>query len=139
MPLLTAKDLAKPVFERRNANRETYREIYRTISDRIGRTHRNGCTETVAEVPEFVLGRPVFNHAHAIRYVVEKFQRGGLKVVARGGVLHIEWGSAIQKLLKRQRRLDRDKRRKIREAKRDRARRKNETLSDRLRRINAQL
>jgi hypothetical protein len=137
--LLTARDLAKPVVERSTQNRETYRLIYKSISDHIRRKHESGGTETVVDIPEFVLGRPTFKHSHAARYVTEKLQRGGLRVQGTGGILHVEWGTSIQKLLRRQRRLAHETRRAKRRATRESKRRQTETLSDRLARLNSRL
>ena len=78
--------------QRAQVNHETYKTILARAYERIKR--RAGANFSCLDfpVPPFVPGRPVFAHAHAVRYVTEKLRRGGFGVEDRGdGTLHVDW------------------------------------------------
>ena len=94
--MLSVDDLCKPILERAKTNHETYKLVYTQCVDHIKRKHEAGCTITLYQVPDFVLGRPLFTHAHAIRYIAEKLRRGKFDVQVDGPVLHIDWEARIK-------------------------------------------
>lgn len=95
--MLTVAHLSKPILDRSVLNHQTYKSIYEACVQHIKRKHATGCTITLFEVPAFVLGRPLYTHAHAIRYVAEKLRRGKFDVKEDGAMLHIDWGASLKK------------------------------------------
>lgn len=95
--MLKLSDLAAKDLERAKRNHETYKLIYSKVSALITTQHDTGNTSLLYDVPAFVLGRPMFNHAHAVRYVKEKLLKGGFRVEQLGCTLHVSWKTAPDK------------------------------------------
>ena len=75
--------------------------LYGGCSAHIKRKHMAGCTTTIYNVPEFVPGRPTFDHSHAVRYVTEKLRRGGFDVLPDdNGVLAIDWSKGVRRAMR---------------------------------------
>jgi len=92
--MLSVTDLRKKDLERSRINHETYKHIYQGCVNHIQRQHAAGNSFTVCTIPSFVVGRTPYTHSHAIRYCVEKLERGGFLVTtddATPGVLVVDW------------------------------------------------
>src|SRR5210317_1716370 len=89
--MLKLSDLEAKDKERAKRNHETYKMIYSKVSTLITTQHETGNSSLVYDVPAFVLGRPMFNHGHAVRYVRDKLLKGGFKVDEMGCTLHVSW------------------------------------------------
>jgi hypothetical protein len=124
--MLSVDDLCKPLLKRALINHETYKILYTECIQHIKRKHESGCTITLYHVPDFLLGRPIYTHAHAIRYITEKLRRGNFDVIVDGSVLHIDWDARIKEVCRRKTKKPPAKKR---------APRKEEPLSVRLQRL----
>jgi hypothetical protein len=80
MTILSVKELDKKSLERAKVNHDTYRYIYDLCASQIRRQNDAGNTQTIYTIPAFVIGRTPYTHSHAIRYTVEKLERGGFHV-----------------------------------------------------------
>lgn len=89
--MLKLSDLEAKDKERAKRNHETYKMIYSKVTTLITTQHETGNSSLVYDVPAFVLGRPMFNHAHAVRYVRDKLLKGGFRVEQMGCTLHVSW------------------------------------------------
>jgi hypothetical protein len=90
--MLTVGDVRDIRVQRAQVNHETYKSIVLRLYERIKRRAAAGFTSLEFAVPPFVPGRPVFEHAHAVRYATEKLQRGGFGVKdTGGGMLEVDW------------------------------------------------
>jgi len=91
----TVNDVQKIVTEKSQTNRETYKELLglceRKIRHAISFDKRAKSTTFV--LPPFIIGKPVYNKDHAVRYIVEKLARGGFKATAKDDnhSIFIEW------------------------------------------------
>jgi hypothetical protein len=92
--MLKLSDLAAKDLERAKRNHDTYKMIYAKVSALITTQHDTGNSSLLYDVPAFVLGRPMFNHTHAVRYVKEKLLKGGFRVEQMGCTLHVSWKTA---------------------------------------------
>ena len=77
------------------ANHESYRMIYSNLAKNLkdfARSNPNA-TAFMFEVPPFILGRPLYERSHAVRYVFEKAIRHGYNVsqAANGATLVLDW------------------------------------------------
>jgi len=91
----TVDDVKKIVTEKSQTNRETYRELLGLCERKIRHTisfdkRAKGVTFVL---PPFIIGKPVYNKDHAVRYIVEKLIRGGFQATARNEnhSILIEW------------------------------------------------
>jgi hypothetical protein len=103
MGTLKVGDLTSRDRERVKKNHETYKMLYKQCVDHIRRLNDMGTTSTTYFVSEYVLGRPLFTHSHAIRYIVEKLERGKFYVEVDPVSKHliIDWGAEKQKQVRR--------------------------------------
>lgn len=100
--MLSVDDLCKPMIARSNMNHETYKMLYTQCIDHIKRKHESGCTITIFNVPGFVLGRPIFTHTHAVRYVAEKLCRGKFDVKVDGPLIYVDWEARIKEACRKE-------------------------------------
>jgi hypothetical protein len=81
--------------ERSMVNHESYRIIYSTLAKNLRHFARSNPNSTAFkfEVPPFILGRPLYDRAHAVRYVFEKAVRHGYSVsqTGNGAELLLDW------------------------------------------------
>lgn len=94
--MLTVSTLTKPLLDRAIVNHTTYKLIYNQCAEHIKRKNTADCTTTLFNVPEFMIGRPTFTHAHAVRYVSEKLRKGGFNVQVEGALLIISWKNSVK-------------------------------------------
>jgi len=95
MTILSVKELDKKSLEKAKVNHETYRYIYDLCASQIRRQNDAGNTQTIYSIPAFVFGRTPYTHSHAIRYTLEKLERGGFRVTQDPecpAMILIDWG-----------------------------------------------
>lgn len=99
MKTLTVGDLTTKDRERVKQNHETYKMLYKQCVEHIRRRNDMGSTSTTYFVSEYVLGRPLFTHLHAVRYIKEKLERGKfyVEIDPVSKALVIDWGAEKQK------------------------------------------
>ena len=95
MPL-TASSLRMEAARRADTNHNSYRVLYAQVHRALREHVRNHPKVhfLLWKVPPYVYGRPLYNHAHAIRYVSEKLMHGNFKVSLAQGTddtLLIDW------------------------------------------------
>ena len=93
-PVLTAAEVRAGNRERSNVNHATYKLIYGRMCTAIREFTRLHPRETTYfyATPPIILGRPLYDVAHAVRYCVEKSARHGFRtqVVGDAGIL-LDW------------------------------------------------
>ena len=100
--MLRVSDLTGKELDRARQNHQTYKELYEKCAEHIRRRNEMGHTTTRYHVPGFVVGRPIFNHAHAVRYITEKLERGQFNVSLRGTAeLDIDWTRAKRDVIRK--------------------------------------
>ena len=95
--LFTVEDANKIVHEKAAVNRETYKQVLELCYKRIRATLKNDKTarEVVFVLPPFIVGKPVYNKDHAVRYIVGKLKHGGFKATPENDnrSIRIRWKS----------------------------------------------
>jgi hypothetical protein len=112
MTILSVKELDKKSLEKAKVNHETYRYIYDLCASQIRRQNDAGNTQTIYTIPAFVIGRTPYTHSHAIRYTVEKLERGGFHVTPDPecpAVILIDWGRQTREQSKKQKKPNTEK------------------------------
>jgi hypothetical protein len=69
--LVTAKELNQFIYRRKLEKNVTYREILDMCMKKIKKCAYNRQYRCVFEVPEFILGSPLFDVNDAIRFVID--------------------------------------------------------------------
>jgi len=91
----TVGDVKKLVDEKSQANRTIYKELldmcHKRIKTSVERNKR--ATEVTFVLPPFIVGKPVFNKDHAVRYIVDKLKLGGFRAEPRSEnhAVHVSW------------------------------------------------
>ena len=103
MRTLKVGDLTARYRERVKKNHETYKMLYKQCIDHIKRRNEMGATSSTYFVSEIVVGRPLFTHSHAIRYIQEKLERGKFHVEVDPVSKHltIDWGQEKEKQIRK--------------------------------------
>lgn len=78
--MLTVEDLQTQRQARATVNHETYKQLWKQVQGTIRTRATNNFKDLMWQIPPLVPGRPVFNAAHAARYVSEKLRLGGFVV-----------------------------------------------------------
>ena len=91
--MLTADAVREVRVRRAKVNHETYKQLYEGVCKRIKSRvqYHPDQTSMWHQVPPLVVGRPIYNHDHAVRYIDEKLRHHGFRVVQVGHGMHIDW------------------------------------------------
>lgn len=94
--MLTADDVRDIRIRRAKVNHETYKQLYEGVCRRIKSRaqYHPDQTDMWHQVPPLVVGRPIYHHDHAARYITEKLRRYGFRVEQVGHGMHIDWTPA---------------------------------------------
>ena len=96
---VTAHALRQQATRRSNTNHETYRMLYGQVQTALQEHARNHPKVYFLawKVPPYMYGRPLYRHAHAVRYIAEKLSHAGFKVSPAPGaadMLIVDWTPA---------------------------------------------
>jgi len=94
--MLTVHDVRHLAEDKSKVNRDIYKELlrmcYRKIRTKIQLDKKTKSVEFV--LPPFIIGKPVYNTAHAVRYITDALRKGGFRteVLEEGRVVLVMWG-----------------------------------------------
>lgn len=94
--LLTADEVNGVRARRASVNHETYKVILQRVYDRIRHQAAMNRSDLAYALPAIVPGRPVYDAAHAMRYVTDKLRLGGFEVATDGPMIYASWKPARQ-------------------------------------------
>jgi hypothetical protein len=90
--ILKAKDLIKQQKERDKRRHDTFNKIYKKIEKRISIASIGNSYFTMYEIPEFILGIPLYNIIEAVNYIKDKLIYNGFTVeYYKPNILLISW------------------------------------------------
>lgn len=90
--ILKAKDLIKQQKERDKRKHDTFNKIYKKIEKRISIASIGNSYFTMYEIPEFILGIPLYNIIEAVSYIKVKLTHNGFTVeYYKPNILLISW------------------------------------------------
>jgi len=78
--MIKAGDLIKQQTERNKKKHDTFDKIYKNIENKIRISSIGNNYFTIYEIPEFILGIPLYNIMEASSYIVKKLNNNGFKV-----------------------------------------------------------
>lgn len=103
--MLSVEDVHGVRARRAGVNHETYKQLYESVCERI-RYHAEfdqDCSSLWYTVPPFVVGRPLYDREHALRYVFDKLTYHGFRVTRQNHSLFIDWTPQPTRRRRRQR------------------------------------
>jgi hypothetical protein len=90
--MVKAKDLVKSQEEKKKLKEKTYKKILERIEKKISIASNSDFYYTYYEVPELILGLPLYSIKDCIVYVKKKLEYNGFKVLlSEPNTLFISW------------------------------------------------
>lgn len=90
--MVKAEDLRKEQNERNDKKKKTFKKIYKKIEQKISVANSINNFYILYEIPEFILGIPLYSINDAIHYIKHKLKKNGFKVESYPpNKLLIEW------------------------------------------------
>ncbi|ULY68524.1 hypothetical protein [Chlorella virus XW01] len=90
--MVKAKDLIKSQEDKKKLKEKTYRKILERIEKKISIASNSDFYYTYYEIPEFILGLPLYSIKDCILYVKKKLEKNGFKVlISEPNILLISW------------------------------------------------
>jgi uncharacterized protein (DUF302 family) len=90
--MVKAKDLIKIQEEKKKLKEKTYKKILERIEKKISIASNGDFYYTYYEVPELILGLPLYSVKDCILYVKKKLEHNGFKVIiSEPNTLIISW------------------------------------------------
>jgi hypothetical protein len=90
--MVKAKDLVKKQKEREELKKNTYDKIYKIIEKKICTSSDSNCYHIWYQVPEFLVGLPVYSYTHCKEYLINKLISNGFNVSSyEPNILFIKW------------------------------------------------
>ena len=90
--MIRAEQVQQIEARRRRHLKDTYRHILEMFTKKIKLCVSLGIRESTLEVPEFILGYPIYNRDHAVKYLKRQLELLGYTVYMRGVTLVVRWG-----------------------------------------------
>lgn len=90
--MLHVKDLTSAKTEKAKRNHELYKKFLGDAHLKIKRANDAGVKRCMFKVPPFVIGQPLYNYQHAIRYILRKLTQGDFNTQhLEANVIYIDW------------------------------------------------
>lgn len=90
--MVKVSDLKKEQDEKRKQKEKTFKKIYKIAEKKIIIANTGGNTQMWFEIPEFILGVPVYKVLECKEYLVKKLESDGFKVTFHEpNILYIDW------------------------------------------------
>lgn len=90
--MIRAEHIQQIEAKRRRHLKDTYRHILEIFTKKIKLCVSLGFRESYLDVPEFILGYPIYDHHHAIVYLKRQLELLGYTVYMHGVTLVVRWG-----------------------------------------------
>ncbi len=89
--MVKASDLVKEQKERENHKKETYKKIFERIEKKITLASASNAYECNYEIPNFIIGLPLYSVKKCKKFVVKKLIENGFKVDSKENIVFISW------------------------------------------------
>lgn len=89
--MVKASDLVKEQKERENQKKETYKKILERIEKKITLASASNAYECTYDIPNFIMGLPLYNVKKCKKFVTKKLVENGFNVDSKENILLISW------------------------------------------------
>jgi hypothetical protein len=90
--MVKAEDIIKEQNELRTNKKKTYKKILERINSKIKATSVSNNKGCWYEVPEFILGLPIYKVEECIEYIIKKLKKNGFTVdLINKNIIIITW------------------------------------------------
>ena len=90
--MVKVSDLLKEQDEKRRQKEKTFKKIYKIVEKKIIIANTGGNSQMWFEIPEFILGVPVYKVLECKDYLIKKLENDGFKVTFyEPNNLYVDW------------------------------------------------
>ena len=89
--VLNAKDLVRQQKKKDKEKNVIYQKVYDRIEKKISMASAQNFYKCLYEIPEFMLGLPLYNLNECINYVDKKLKENGFKTLWKTNEVLIDW------------------------------------------------
>jgi len=89
--MVTASELVKKQKKKEELKKKVYEKIYERIIKKIKMASDLNFFQCIYEIPELLLGIPIYNLADSIEYVDKKLNKNGFKTQWNNNIAIIDW------------------------------------------------
>lgn len=89
----TAKDLVKKQKKKEKEKNSIYKKVYDRIDKKILMASEQNFYQCLYEIPEFMLGLPLYNLHECINYVDKELKSNGFKTYWTNNEVLIDWST----------------------------------------------
>lgn len=90
--MVKANDLIKEQQEREEKKKETYKKILNRIEKKIVLASKSNFYECKYDIPEFIIGLPIYSVDNCKKFIKEKLKKNGFKVTNfLNNIILISW------------------------------------------------
>lgn len=90
--MVKAEDLIKEQEEKNEIRKKCYKKVYKRIETKIVQVNSVNESQCWYEIPEFILGIPLYSFEDCKKYIIEKLKKNGFKSkMINDNVILIDW------------------------------------------------
>ena len=90
--MVKAEDLIKEQQEKTEIRKKCYKKVYKRIETKIVQVNSVNESQCWYEIPEFILGIPLYSFEDCKKYIIEKLKKNGFKSnMINDNVILIDW------------------------------------------------
>jgi hypothetical protein len=90
--MVKAEDLIKEQQEKIEIRKKCYKKVYKRIENKIVQVNSVNESQCWYEIPEFILGIPLYSFDDCKKYIIEKLKKNGFKTtMINDNVILIDW------------------------------------------------
>lgn len=90
--MVKAEDLIKEQEEKNNMRKEYYKKVYKRVEKKIVQVNSVNESQCWYEIPEFILGIPLYSFEDCKQYLINRLQKNGFKTnMLNNNTIFIDW------------------------------------------------
>lgn len=90
--MVKAEDLIKEQEEKTNMRKEYYKKVYKRVEKKIVQVNSVNESQCWYEIPEFILGIPLYSFEDCKQYLINRLQKNGFKTnMLNNNTIFIDW------------------------------------------------
>lgn len=88
---INVNNLQKIQLEKLETRKETYKKIYQMLEKKISIANNGGSSYIVFQVPQFLIGMPLFTTHECIEYLTNRLKNNGFKYIIHEDIIIVSW------------------------------------------------
>ena len=89
--MVTAEELVKKQKKKDKDKNKIYQKVYARVDKKIEMASQQNYYQCLYEIPEFMLGIPLYNLGECMSYIDEKLKKNGFSTFWKNNTVIIDW------------------------------------------------